>query len=162
MPTNIDLAQAVVGEDELGVVVRAHIHIEYELEQFLIAALPRPEEMGRLEYATRVRLALAAGLNRSLRSPLNSLGSMRNKFSHQLEAKITTKDMLDFHNTFGTTEKAAIEHAFEVMRSNAQNGSFTTVKALSEKDKFVLFAGGLRAAVQYETLKLKAQRPISN
>jgi hypothetical protein len=162
MPTNIDFAQAVVGEDELGAVVRAHIHIEYELEQFLIAALPHPEEIGRLEYATRVRLALAAGLNRNLKAPLNSLGSMRNKVSHKLEAKITTKDMLDFHNTFGATEKEAIEHAFEAMRSKASDQKFTTLKALSDKAKFILFAAGLRSAVQFETMKLKARQPISN
>jgi len=162
MPTNDEFARAVVGEDELGTVVRAHIHIEYELEQFLNAALPYPEEIGRLEYAMRVRLALAMGLRVGLKAPLNSLGSIRNKFSHRLDAQITAKDMLDFHNTFAAVDKHAIDHAFETMRSRNSDQKFTVLKALSDKSKFALFAAGLLSAVRFETMNLKARQQISN
>src|SRR5258708_1065128 len=72
----------LLSEDELGVVVRAHIHIEHELEKFLCAALENPNELGRLEYSARVRLALACGLRADLKGPLNAFGALRNRFSH--------------------------------------------------------------------------------
>ena len=70
--------------------------------------------------------------------------------------------MLDFHNTFAAVDKHAIDHAFEIMRSNASDQRFTVLKALSDKDKFVLFAAGLLTAVRFETINLKARQPISN
>lgn len=56
--------EALSGEDDLGMVIRGHIHIEHELQEFIIAAAPRPSEirLSDFDYAGKLRLALALGL----------------------------------------------------------------------------------------------------
>jgi hypothetical protein len=88
-------------DDELAEVVRSHLYIEHQLERYIRACLPNPDELGdRLTYTELVRLALACGLRRDLKSPLNTLGALRNKFSHNLSTTITDKEMAAFDVAF--------------------------------------------------------------
>jgi hypothetical protein len=43
------LAAALESEDDLGKVVRGHIHIEHELQQIIFFAAPNPDELKRFE-----------------------------------------------------------------------------------------------------------------
>jgi hypothetical protein len=89
-----------IGEEdnELAVVIRSHLYIEHQLERFVRANLPNPDELGeRLGYATYVRLALACGLRPDLKSSLNALGDLRNKFLRDLRTSLTDEEMEQFH-----------------------------------------------------------------
>jgi hypothetical protein len=48
---------ALLSEDELGVVVRAHIHVEASLSEFIETLIPVPAELPNLRYQQRVELA---------------------------------------------------------------------------------------------------------
>src|SRR5450755_668212 len=41
---------ALNSEDDLGMVVRAHIHIEHELKEFVTSAAPRPDQVKFPDY----------------------------------------------------------------------------------------------------------------
>jgi hypothetical protein len=85
------LTRVLAAEDDLGAVVRAHIHIEHELQGFIFFAAPHPDQLTRfdqMEFSEKVRLALVLGLNSELKPALNAAGNLRNKFSHRLDMKL--------------------------------------------------------------------------
>jgi hypothetical protein len=86
------LLAALEGEDDLGAVVRAHIHIEHELQELIFFAAPCPSQLKRfedMEFSEKVQLALVLGLNPELKGALSAAGTLRNKFSHKLDMKLT-------------------------------------------------------------------------
>jgi len=68
---------ALQGEDELGVVVRAHIHVEAALNALIETVSSNPNYIDKmdLEYSQKVRLAVALGLLPQYESPLLALGT---------------------------------------------------------------------------------------
>src|SRR5262249_60949172 len=85
------LGGALETEDDLGKVVRAHIHIESELQLIIFFAAPNPNHLksfDRQEFSEKVQLALLLGLRPDLASPLNAAGKLRNKFAHRLDTRL--------------------------------------------------------------------------
>jgi hypothetical protein len=109
------LTNILTGEDELGVVVRAHIYIEHELTEFIKARLYPPTVLDaiRLDYSGRVRLALTLGLPAELKAALQFVGTLRNKFAHQLDSAIEKADADNFENALGQLGKPIVDRAFQ-------------------------------------------------
>jgi hypothetical protein len=85
------LATALSGEDDLGKVVRAHIHIEHELQELIIFAAPSPAQLKKfenMEFSEKLHLALVLGLKAELKPALTAIGTLRNRFAHKLDMKI--------------------------------------------------------------------------
>ena len=95
--------KALQGEDELGMVIRAHIHIEHHLNELLNMVIPYPGYLKamQLDYAGKVNLAGATGLRPDIVSPLLALGKLRNQMAHRLGTKITKSRERNFYKTFG-------------------------------------------------------------
>src|ERR1700736_5708404 len=90
------LAAALQRADDLGKVVRAHLHIEHELSDFIYFAAPNPtevKEFEKTEFSQRVKLALLLGLDPQLKSGLNAAAKLRNKFAHRLETKVGKEEV---------------------------------------------------------------------
>ena len=67
--------------DDLAVVVRAHLHIEHELDELIYFAAPNPTHLKeRMEYSEKVWLALVLGMNAELKPALNAVGNLRTNF----------------------------------------------------------------------------------
>jgi hypothetical protein len=109
--------QTLAGDDDLAMVVRAHIHIEHELREFILAAAPRPAEVKFPDYdfASTVRLALVLGLEPTLKAGLTSLAKLRNKFAHKLDAKLTEQDAKQLYNVLSPACRADIHQAYSEM-----------------------------------------------
>ena len=137
------------GEDELGRVIRAHIHIEHHLGEFLDMVIPYPRylETIQLDYAGKVNLAGAAGLPLGLVRPLLALGNFRNKMAHKLGTKITKPRVQDLYKTFGRDEKRNIQQSYERTWREFRVGQVPKLKELNPPDLFVLMAVTLRAAL---------------
>lgn len=105
--------EALLGEDELGAVIRGHIHVESKLIEFINARLPYPDGIKDLDidYFGRVKLAIALGLDPSFGPSLNFVGSLRNRFAHQLNVKIGKQEANNFDGALGE-HKATINAAF--------------------------------------------------
>jgi hypothetical protein len=85
------LGAVLTTDDDLGKVVRAHIYIEHELQDFIFFAAPSSAHLKRfdhMEFSEKVRLALVLGLNAELKPALTAVGNLRNKFSHRLDTKL--------------------------------------------------------------------------
>lgn len=96
-------SRALLGEDELGAVVRGHIYIENELIAFIKARLPVPEAIKDrdIDYSMRVKLAVALGLDPDFEPALNFVGSLRNGFAHRLDARIGKQEAGNFEKALG-------------------------------------------------------------
>ena len=107
--------QALLGEDELGAVIRGHIHVESKLIEFIEARLPYPDGIKDLEldYFGRTKLAISLGLNPNFGPSLKFIGTLRNRFAHRLDVKIGKQDADAFDRALGP-HKAVTHEAHEV------------------------------------------------
>lgn len=81
--------------DELGVIVRAHIHIDHLL--FAYANLKAPKKYNnsrpRPDYWKLITITISRGLPKELARPLRKLGFLRNEFAHEFGKTLTAKDI---------------------------------------------------------------------
>jgi hypothetical protein len=102
------LAEVLRAEDDLGKIVRAHIHIEHELQEVIFLAAPNRTQLksfDKMEYSDKVQLALVLGLNAELKPALNATGNLRNKFSHRLDMKIGEEEVTNLISTLRPSAK---------------------------------------------------------
>jgi hypothetical protein len=91
----IELTKFLMGDDPLGMVLRAHMHIEQELIAF-ITAQRHPKNTIPSKYAHLVTLALKLGLPQEFKKQLHVLGQLRNRFAHRKNAVIELSDAETF------------------------------------------------------------------
>jgi hypothetical protein len=155
MPSTEDtFVRDLQGQDELGVVIRAHIHIEAHLNELVEKLVAEKERLKKanLEYHQLVHLAIALGLKEEHAGPLLALGNLRNTFAHQIDTALT-KDRVDaLYKSFSPSDKELAQHVY--VKTNKQlkvNESSRSLRDLDPKDQFVLLAtairGMLRAAI---------------
>lgn len=147
------LNEALLNEDELGMIVRAHLHIEREVTEFIRARLSPPEALPALdlEYSGRVKLALALGLSCEFKKALNFVGTLRNKFAHQLDAKITKQDANNFEDALGA-HVSIIQTAYhDTHRKLKTENTAPPLKQKSPKDRVTLYLVTLWGGIAVET-----------
>jgi hypothetical protein len=98
-----DFFDDLAREEEIGIFLRGHLHIEHQLVQLISLFFPLPSRISwrMIGYRAKVELALACGLSEDLRIPLERIGSLRNDVAHTLEASITKQRLLDIYNGLG-------------------------------------------------------------
>lgn len=123
-PTRDDaFFQALLGEDPLGAVVRAHIHIEARVNRVLTALTPHPSHLPNLRYEQQVKLAVALGLNEEILQPLKVLGDIRNEFAHSLDITLTNAMVERLWQSFSKENQETIREAYANIHAHlAQNG----------------------------------------
>jgi hypothetical protein len=102
------------GNDDLGMIIQAHIHLEYELREFVRAAAPRPTEVRQsdYDYTGTLRLALTLGLDPTLEAGLLAVGALRNKFAHRLEMRLTEYEAKEIYSKLSTKDQADSQQAY--------------------------------------------------
>ena len=111
-PLQEALATELLREDDLGAVIRSHIHIENIIYQIVDRILPRPDYLKSREdreYSQMVRLALALGVNPELKSILNTLGNLRNDFAHKLDSELTQERTTQLYTCLPSVLKNIIQ-----------------------------------------------------
>jgi hypothetical protein len=149
---NLDqFAQQLIAEDELGSVVRAHLHIEYHLDQLIEASVPNPGALHTLDldYSGRVRLLSVLGFSDALTKPLHNLGGLRNMFAHKLTFKLTPERMRSLYETLDPTGKQIVHLAYDNTRKKHSGPKRHPKKmwSLDPKDIFSLLASSIRVMV---------------
>lgn len=169
MPNNLiaddDLIAILNGEDEIGVVIRAHIEIELYLNEVLDRLIPYYEDFPELEYSDRVKVSIAMGLHPDLRSPLLFIGKIRNKYAHEKGYKLTKEVLDNFFETFSPKHQKIIKTSLE------KTIRFTAVKEpenmgsgpekhyeLNVRNRFSLYAITLRGALHRALIELKDEQ----
>lgn len=132
--------EALNGQDQLGVVIRAHIHVEAGLNGLLDLLVPHPPLLPRLRYEQKVNLACALGLKEDAGPPLRKLGDIRNRFGHHLDTQLTDGMVMDLYDSFSKDDKQTVLDAYAQTNAQLDVELPKDFTALSARDKFVLIA----------------------
>lgn len=151
---------ALRGEDELGLVVRAHIHVEASLLDLIAHLVESQKHIDKmnLEYSQRVRLAVALGLQDQYESPLLALGTLRNAFAHRPGTKLS-KDRVDaLYSSLSPASKEIVQNSHQRARRKRPEAKVPAFSRLSPRDQFILIAVAIRALLQVAIKESKALR----
>ncbi|MFN3239649.1 MAG: hypothetical protein ACE37D_21710 [Pseudomonadales bacterium] len=109
-----ELLQILLGQDDLGVVIRAHIRMEENIENFLAlsADFDLIDKMG-LTFAQKLLLAHALDLDSPLVPPLKVLGRIRNKFAHRTNSVLNSSDVNNLYKSFDSGGKKFLQMVIE-------------------------------------------------
>lgn len=135
-----ELLASLESEDDLGLVLRAHIHIESQLnrifETYFFDA-QYIEKIG-LDYNQKVVLALACGLHPRFKKALNCIGQIRNRFAHTLDAKLGKGEADSLYKSFDGYEKQGMQKAYKATTSKFERPVPPSLSDASPRDRFKL------------------------
>ncbi|WP_299074224.1 hypothetical protein [uncultured Paraglaciecola sp.] len=136
------------GEDDVGVVIRSHIIIEQQLNILLSKLVVSEKHLlqMRLGYSETVKLAISLGLNSKFDIPLTTLGTLRNKFAHELRPSISKADVNNLYNSLEGAEKATLNSL--VKEVGLEMEAPIAHKKLSPKQQYVNIVILLATALQ--------------
>ncbi|WP_100658815.1 hypothetical protein [Alteromonas flava] len=142
------LLNSFEGEDELGVVIRAHIVIEQFLNELLRGLIVNPKylEKMNLDYSQTVQLAVTLGLDARFYPALNSLGKLRNDFAHNLIPNISKQAVNNLYKALDEDTKAILNNGVSTICKD--DGTRYKHKELSYRQQFINIAAVLGAALQ--------------
>lgn len=140
--------EALFGEDELGVVVRAHIHIEASLNQFIDVVTPFPKLLPRLRYEQKVNLACAMGLVEESGPPLKKLGDIRNAFGHRVDTRLTAEMTRDLFESFSKSDRQIIIESHRKTIAEGYPELPADLTQLRPKDQFIIIATALKRMLE--------------
>lgn len=151
--------EALLGDDELGVVIRAHIYVEHELIAFIRATMSPPEALDaiKLDYEGRVKLAMALGLPAHFKPALSFLGTLRNSFAHRLDATLTKQEANGFAAAMGPN-KAVAGNAYRATQTKFTSGDMAVpVSDRAPKDRVILYLITLWSGIAVAAVKVRGQ-----
>ena|ERR1700730_14511761 len=149
-PINEAFFEALSREDELGCVVRAHLHIEYLVDKLLAHHFNEPSALRRirLDYADKVLLLEAFGYLPNLTRPLAAIGSLRNDFAHKLNYELAADRMDALYNSFDGEGKQVIQASYQRTRKSSDRDVPRNMAKLNSKDRFALYASSIRSMLE--------------
>lgn len=142
-------AKDLGADDETGLVIRTHAHIESGLRHYIDCAVSFPEHLPKLTYDAVVRLACALGFDAAHLGALRGLGALRNYFGHRHDAKLTEKNVNELLSAFGERRQLVIS-TYQDLRATERVSGPQTFDALHPYNKFVVVALCLRALIDNE------------
>jgi hypothetical protein len=148
-----ELTKFLIGDDPLGMVLRAHMHIEEELIKF-IAARGQPEKDLPRGYARCADLAVELGLPQDFRKQLVVLGRLRNRFAHQPNTLIDLSDAEAFDAAHDPNDNV-VDYAYSSTLSKLDDKDRKpSVKDLEPKQRVILHIITLWAGIAVTTAKI--------
>jgi hypothetical protein len=161
-PTDDAFQNALNREDELGRVIRAHLHIENLVDRLLLLKFSKPEvfQKMRLEFSARVMLLEAFGYGRMLTMPLAAIGNLRNDFAHKVDFALTSERMEGLYNSFDVEGKEIIQQSYRRTRTQMpETNAPHTMKSLKPQDRFTFYAVSIHAMLVICLKEQTAGRP---
>jgi hypothetical protein len=149
-PSQEAFFDALYGQDELGIVVRAHICIEAKLLELLEVLVTNSRHLERmnLEFEQRVHLAVALGLSEEHAPALLSLGKLRNDFAHQLDTQLSEQHANNLYEALSPSDKTTLQLIYKRMKSHMRTPSPPPFKQLEPRQRFILISLALRAKLE--------------
>ena len=137
---------ALMGEDELGAVIRGHIYVEATLLTLLAGFVVSEKHLNQmgLDYFQHVNLAIALGLKVEYGPPLHALGTLRNAFSHKLNASLSRDRVNGLYKTLSSEDRTMVQTIYEKTNRKMRQEPGTRFRNLPPKDQFILIAVALR------------------
>lgn len=131
---------SLLKEDQLGVVIRAHIQIEARLNLFLEAHTSHPNQLPRLRFEQLAKLAVALGLDDKTLPALLEFGNLRNAFAHRLDATLTDEMVNKLLQKLTPEDQHTIREAYEKTQVNFVNEGMPSFDCADARHKFITIA----------------------
>lgn len=144
-------------EDDVGLVLRAHLHIENQLLVLIALHLPAADrcDWSKVGYAAKVEIASACGLPEDLKTLLQKIGKLRNELAHKIDAQLSSAQVLGMYNTLSTRLREGIKGSYLSM----QRGPMPSPSSFDEpRDLFVLILLAARQATKAAALVAAEKR----
>jgi hypothetical protein len=138
--------KALQAEDELGMIVRAHIHIESKLREFVQTAAPAPQYFKPSSYSHTLRLAMILGLNAELHSALSAVGKLRNDFAHNVDTSLGEAQAARLHDAMGPKVREVAEYSYSKLREDSPDKPESTAQ-LAPRDRVSLYLIAVRGGI---------------
>ncbi len=141
------LSDDLNGEDDLGAVIRGHIHIESSLNKLIETHFEFPEYIKKLnlEFHQKVLVAQAIGLKPQYAKSLNTLGTIRNNFAHRLETKLGKNEIESLYKAFEGNDKQIIQNAYLKTNKELKRKGPKSLTKLEPRQQFTLIVVSIRA-----------------
>jgi|GEM_PF-1242977 len=149
MTTQDAFTQMLMLQDEVGSVVRSHIHIEGMLNELVELRLidPAPIKKANFNYEQTCILVIALGLDPLFLPPLKALGNIRNAFAHDLKTRMSAGMMNDFYKSFSPDDKALMNNIYRNLQAKGGLSNKISLSKCEPRDRFSIYALTLRAAL---------------
>lgn len=133
---------ALFQEDDLGAVIRVHLHIESFVNEIIQVLVPYPDELKpiRLDYFGKVNLLGALGVEPANLKVLLTLGNMRNKFAHNLNYQLDSSNVKGLYESLGSDLKEKLQMSHNNARNKEGFQGVEKFVKLSPKGQFVLIS----------------------
>jgi hypothetical protein len=134
---------AIFDKDDLGCVIRAHLHIEYEFALLLKELVPNMKSLDKmhLDFSAKIQLAIALGIDEVRLKPLVALSNIRNKFAHKPLYTLNKDAVNNLYKSLSSREKEIYKKSLKKVTDNNIN--------LSQKDRFILCVIVIRRLIQH-------------
>lgn len=139
--------EALLNEDELGSVLKAHLHVEYHIDEILNRLTPYPDDLPTLDYYGKVCLICALGVKKEYKPILHALGEIRNKFAHDPFYKINKSLTNNLYKTLPEESKVILQKSYKKIQSNPDIDKVSSYKDLPPKEQFTLISLIIRRIV---------------
>lgn len=149
MTNNEALTEVLNGEDDLGAVIRAHIHIESSLNSLIESHFEFPEQIKKLnlEFHQKVIVAQAIGLKSEYATPLNTLGTLRNNFAHRLDTELGKNEIESLYKSLKGDDKQIIQNAYLRTKKEFKMKRPKSVTKLEPREQFTLIIISIQAVL---------------
>ncbi len=143
--SSIEVRDALMGDDVLGVVVRGHLHLEAAVLTLIEALLPYPKEidLDRTRFGMKVDLAHALGLTTDLRSPLKVVDKIRNRFAHTPGAKLESDEINSLYGSLSAPDREMLLAAFDATERESKTPINKGFRELNPKEQFLFIVFAL-------------------
>ena len=142
-----DFFDALFGEDDLGVVIRAHIYIESSVNALLDLLIPFSSELPRLRYEQKLKLCCAMGMDKGLFAPLKELGDLRNSFGHNIKIQLSDVSVAKLIRSVSQEDMQVILRTYSTTRGNVDPTLPSEFSELEPKSQLIGFALWLNATL---------------
>ena len=133
--------EALLGEDEVGCVVRSHLYVEAQVDRYLDLAVISPKHLANLDlsYAKKIDFLCCLGFDEEFKGSLKRLGKIRNSFAHNLSSQLTQEIVSDFYNTLPKFGRDSVHISVDLLnQALGKNGKALKYNELLPKFQFVL------------------------
>lgn len=139
-------------QDDIGLVILAHIHIEAAIDDFNKEFMADAEEYDaiELEFSKKASLASALGLHQESLPVLRAIGKMRNRFAHRLDQRINDDLANNLYSALSGGDKSVVQETYKhTLKTNPRGKDDEPLpqkfNALDPRDRLILLLVTVRA-----------------
>ncbi len=105
---NFQFIKATTSDDDIGTVLRIHLYLERVLEAWVACATENKDIFAgkiNISFSTKLQLAKNFGMPLDISSALETINTIRNKFSHSIENdELTEENIIKLENILINTQ----------------------------------------------------------